>query len=972
MRTQWAGSWAPSKPPLFNARSQRRIVFAVVLVTMAAALLAPTPSTAAFDDLPYFWSDKPAVTTNGPINAMVRHQGTGRIILGGRFTEVCEPTGKCQQVSNLAVLESPATIAPEPPIKLKGEVRALAITGPENWSQNARGPRPLVWIGGAFDSALDAKDEDTRRRRQGLAAFELMRSKVAKHNPFERAQPPMVPGQPRAEVFALAAGPQTAVDRGMRQELYIGGSFRVPTPQCGHPGWGQDNLASVTLRSGPGETVLAEYNDRFASRAADVRWLAPVLAGPWTGVFVNSGAVYSASEGGYIYPTPSLLTGSTGVPTEWNERLDPLPPARRPKIQDMQVDQVLASTTGRLSLHLSGVFNSPGANQAQRQLSFARLDENGQPDNNFYAIAGTERAPMALAGQVTVGSARQARWVVRATNSGTQLTIVDAVTGQPASTINVPLPGGNAPTPGTDPIRSILAVPGWGIMVAGLAQVPNHPSTGNVRFFGWPPGRITRRTVRKRTARNSRQTTVQPRQSGTSPRRPMWIDSPLITDVVEYPGGVAIGGLIQKICDPRRAGDRSPRNCQPVGDGHIIGLSLDGSRVQWMADVKRPRFKIKTPDGKSTFAPPPVMALEWNADTETLWVGGFFQRIEYRARHNLAELEIPHGGRRGLRPRATPMNWLGLRGGRNTQLPSRLGPLPEVEGVFDIEYDDITGGIMVGGNFELGSPNGTNGLNGSPCLKSARRILRLQSASHLDPGFRLHIGNREEASSVSAIASFTVRRRPVPVTGYVIGGAFDSFEWNVQPQPDGGQAGGLLVVDTDGRRVSQRPQHTGVELGNVRQIDEVRDADTNGSTRAVRAIGDFKDEFAIPFGVKGNILDGRRIDQSKAPKPERPAGLDFLTGPLTKLPVKATAIEGGPAQSVYIATRGSDGRPWIGRYSENGELLETVAKGDEGTISRLLLSSDGKYLYATGDFTGLWVSDTDTVHASFAVIPLNR
>jgi hypothetical protein len=927
---------------------------------VTGALLVPASALGAIDDLPAQWKSARVVTTNGPVYAIAYYPAPGgdeknsRIIIGGSFTRVCEPPqigslGHCEDVGNIAVLSRPDQIAPERMIAVDGEVHALAITGSTRWREPEDGAsRPLVWVGGEFGKANGDTGEV---RRNGLVAFALKSRSISKLDPLQRAITP--PGNSSLNVWTLAAGPESRTPDGSEQDLYIGGRFKVPPPVCGDPNFHQENLAHFKLHTDRSGKVSGTYNARWAARSPEVvTTLAPVPAGPHTGLLVatSQGVYYGEDAAGSAGLT--LLAGTTAVPQHWQARVARSPRTRRLGFGSVQVDETLAMSTGRLSMHVAGTFAVPGL-PSDRQAAFGRFDESGKPDSRFHEPTDAV-APIALAGTVETGRGAQARWIFRATGSGRvdQLSVVDAVTGEQEGTLPIPDVAGIAP------IRSIVAVPGFGVMVGGQFADGASGRTG-LRVFEWPRGSARRRNSNgKRSGKRSahtggRRPAGRSRSAGGVEKRPKLLIGAAVNAIAEYPGGVAIAGGIDRVCSPRRSSTEPvrPGDCRPGAD--VLGLSRDGVSVRWMEEMD---------------APPQTLA--WSSETETLWAGGTFTKVSANfgragsmSRRNLVEFSIPYGDRIGQSV-ATPMNWLG----RKWPALGHRESLPGEEGVFSLFYDNRDATMMVGGNFATTSfgPAGR-------CAAATRRIMRLTPDVRPDPNFTLKVGTQDKRSGVAAIAPFTRAGRPAPAAGYVIGGdfeAFDSFHAR-------GAAQALLVVDDSGAPLAQAPDRT-AEVGVINQLDEVHGRD--GSTLAVRAIRDFEDESVPPpNNIVHALLDARPFTQAKTNVPgqssntDKVAGLDFFEGPLSTKPWKdVTAVEGGPNGVVYIARNNTQGRPTIARYDLYGQRWETIATGDRGEVSTLLLSRDGRYLYAAGDFIGLSEPTAPTDSDLFAVIELEE
>jgi hypothetical protein len=318
--------------------------------------------------------------------------------------------------------------------------------------------------------------------------------------------------------------------------------------------------------------------------------------------------------------------------------------------------------------------------------------------------------------------------------------------------------------------------------------------------------------------------------------------------------------------------------------------------------------------------PKQVFDLAWIGRTRTLLVGGRFNTVGSDNRRDLAELEIPHGSAFGPAT-PTPMNWLG----RVSQF-RRVSPWPGLEGVADIDYDARDETTTVAGNFA------TEGYaeKGKTCAVPARRIFRLTPDMRPDPKFRLQLGDTQAQSVASSVASFVNWGKK----GYVIGGNFGAIE-----APDyGGPVGDLLVVNKNGS-----PQSWS-EVTGVDQIDEVHEE--GGQSTSLRALVDLGAGEASVRALLGGKVDPGQL------------GVDFFALPHFGI-ARPTAVEGTPDGSYYVAGSDSLGGPRVVRMAADGTYLGTIAMGVHGEITRLVLSSDGSYLYAGGTFKGLKAIDSE-------------
>jgi hypothetical protein len=880
----------------------------VALVAMVtAALLAPAPGSAAIDDLPPRWTPLPRVITNGEVNAIARHPGTGLIVIGGAFDLVCQPDGECRRVNNLAILSAPDRLADPPwlagPPRVGGEVYALAITGSPDWQLGSGGPAPRVWVGGRFDHV-------NGQQRSSVFGFDLLTRELVDVDPLAGATSSTPGGSAPPVVKALAVGPERKLaNHATEQQLYIGGSFRAGQRFCGDDFFAQENLANFTIYSSP-EMVRGKYNDRWTARPrSPVTSLAVVPPGPWQGLLVATahGVEYGSWASGSSNKPHSrgpvaLLTGTTGAPHSWQPKISADLTRGSAGVGHLVVDEDLASSALDFGVHVSGHFRSTSDQEGppgpDGRRIFGRLEFDGSLDRLFDQPAGdggVVPGALALAGQVRGNDGTTLkRWLVRATNHG--LVVVDALSGRQASTIEMQGLGQEA-------IRSVLAVPGFGIMVAGKFD-------GNVAFFAWPAGRgdqrVRRRTwssVRKRRAR------ARSRFAGTNRKAPMRVFGRRVDAIEPYPGGVAIGGDIDRVCP---AGQPiTARNCEAVGG--IVGLEPNADSVQWKARVQPKRLSV----------------LRWIAHTRTLLVGGAFNQIETEFRRDLAELEIPHGSSVGP-VTVTPMDWLG----RQVHF-RRLAPWPDPEGVSDIDYDVRTWQTTVVGNFATGPYVDRNVI----CAHPAMRIMRLTPDMRPDSELQLQLGDEWSASTVSSVASFSRFGR----AGYVLGGNFGLFRVG----PYFGPVGNLLVVDWAGSPLKSYP------FDFVDQIDEVHTGD--GQTTAMRALA----RHTSGGQLATTLLNGRLAQ----------LGVDFSALPWFGI-MRPTAIEGAPNGSYFLAGPDDAGRPTIVRLTSGGSYLETVAMGTRGEITRLVLSPDGRYLYVAGTFERLGRLDSPISRDLFTAIPL--
>jgi hypothetical protein len=890
-------------------------IVAAAVVMSAATLAVPASSSAAIDDLPGTWVSQPTVVTNGRVNAMVRHPA-GDIIIAGLFNQVCEPdTGRCITVGNIAVLSAPNRLARSigdtfvRPPSTDGEVYALAVTGSDR--RNA-----VVWVGGRFvnvDSHL----------RKGLFGFSLQSMAVVSFDPFANAKR-QSNGMP--VVNALAVGQEQRTGNLVRQELYVGGDFSVYfKPACVKDAFeAQKNLANITVGAYGDGRLVGTYNHRWMATASKpVTALAAVPAGRWgPGLLVatRDGVRYGrAAVNGAGHGPVALVTGPTGVPHSWRPRIEVDRTATG--AQYIALDE-LAARKG-LAAYVAGRFI---ATRTWQRSVLGRLDSAGELSPGFHvpSTGGSLPGAVALAGQVeTQPEDRRARWLLRGV--GTRVEVRNAATGEVKSTFGVRLAG-------LGTIRSILAAPGFGVMVAGEFGT-EQGDVANLALFKWPAGQEDRQVKRATAGSDKRGTGARARSAGVTSAAPKMVVGKRVRAITEYPGGVAIGGDLEKVCTPPTGGDAQGRvSCDQVGD--VVALSDDGKVLKWNARVR--------PQGT-------VAALEWVNATRTLLVGGAFQTVgDGKERGGLAELAIPFGEMTG-EPAVTAMKWLD-RGtdARETNFSRR--PIPGRQAVLDIDYDDVTQDTTVVGNFA------TNPLyDGSrKCANGTRRVAQFTDAMQPSPDFDLKLGDEETVSEVWAIASFMYLLPQHALRGYVIGGTFQGVEVGGSTFP----YARLLVAGANGTPFAANL--TDGRIGAIHQLSEVRDA--QGRTVTVAGIADDPDDDSVP--KRRVVILMHAASAGGSPQ------ISVREVPLFEFR-RLTAIAGAPDGSFYIAgTPLLSSGPQIVRVSTDATAsVDVLAEGSSGEITRLLLSRDGRYLYAGGTFKGLRI-DRTTTRDLFAPIKL--
>jgi hypothetical protein len=352
--------------------------------------------------------------------------------------------------------------------------------------------------------------------------------------------------------------------------------------------------------------------------------------------------------------------------------------------------------------------------------------------------------------------------------------------------------------------------------------------------------------------------------------------------------------------------------------GGLAGLRDDGSALRW----------------KESVSPKQVCDRAWVGHTRTLLVGGAFTRVGSENRRDLVELEIPHGSTAGP-VTVTPLDWLGRQGTFR-----RVSPWPGIEGVTDIDYDSRTETTAVAGNFATGEYV----VKGQNCAEPAMRIMRLGRDLRPDRGFELQLGNDREPSVVSSVASFAESGASAAKRGYLLGFNYTAFrEGQVHA------VGDLLLVDTKGK------SHASARFAGVDQIDEVHRE--SGQTTALRAlVQDTSGGSRVSKLLTGKLAAGGYAFD-----------LEWLSNAGITRP---TAVEGAPDGSYYVAGEDDDGLQTIVHASAGGDSINLIASGGSGEITRLVLSGDGRYLYAAGSFRGLIDYGSGIARDLFTAIPL--
>jgi hypothetical protein len=448
---------------------------------------------------------------------------------------------------------------------VNGDVYALAITGSLEWQPGSPGTPPVVWVGGRFD-------EVSRGAHNGLFGFDLSTGRIVDARPLAHARSAVRGRGELLIVNALAVGPERlTADRKKEQTLYIGGSFKVTPRVCGDSLFEQENLASFTVRTDQ-DQVDGTYNHRWAARPrSPVTSLAVVPSGPWEGLLVAAanGVDYGFQAMNRFGRGPvALLTGTTGAPHSWQPKIAPRSTSALAGVGHMVFDEVLAETRfGGFALDISGHFAvSAGQNNPpvpNGRLMFSRLDIGGDVSRFFGEPGGGSVVPgaLALAGRVRFqdGSA-QRRWLIRATNRG--LDVMDAVTGERSSTIRLSNLGQEA-------VRSVLAVPGFGVMVAGKFA-------DNMRLFRWPSGNGGQRVRPSPSSRVRKgRSWARGRSTGHNRKAPVQVFGRRVEAIEPYPGGVAIGGSIDRLCPAGHP--ETSQACSAVGG--IVGLEPDADSI---------------------------------------------------------------------------------------------------------------------------------------------------------------------------------------------------------------------------------------------------------------------------------------------------------------------------------------------------------------------------------------------------------